>query len=70
MYAKFKNNEKIIRDLSNKAILTVDPTVLQKHQQFMAQKHKEERMQEEINSLKSDITEIKELLKSLVNGKP
>ena len=68
MFAKFKDNQNIVRDLRTKAILNVNETAIKKHEQFIAQKRKEERMQEEINSLKSDITEIKDLLKSMISG--
>ena len=69
MFAKVKENQNLIRDLKTKAVLSVDENAIKKHEQFMAQKRKEEKMQEEINSLKSEISEIKDLLKIIASSK-
>lgn len=68
MYAKVKEQQNLIRDLDTNAILNVDASALKKHEKIMLEKQKELRTQQQINSLKDDISEIKEMLRSLKNG--
>lgn len=68
MYAKVKEQQNLIRDLDTNAILNVDTSALKKHEKIMLEKQKELRTQQQINSLKDDISEIKEMLRSLKNG--
>ncbi|CAB4124100.1 hypothetical protein UFOVP49_7 [uncultured Caudovirales phage] len=65
MYAKVKEHKTLVRDMQTSAILNIDESALRKHDTIMHQKQKEKTTQEQINSLKGDISEIKEMLKSL-----
>ena len=67
MYAKVKEHKNQIRDLDNFAVLNTDREALTKHEKVMYELNKDKKMQEEINTLKNDITEIKQLLQSLAN---
>jgi len=69
MYAKVKDRKDLVRDMSTKAILAVDHTLISRHEQYMAQKKKEQNIQNQINNLRDDVSEIKELLKILIDGK-
>jgi hypothetical protein len=64
-YAKIVDHKHLVRDLHSKAILNTDPTVLRKHEKRIIDLQKEEERKNEINIIKSDIAEIKNLLKSL-----
>jgi hypothetical protein len=66
MKLKVRENERLIRDSSNFAILNTDRSVVQSHEQKLAQLRKVKAQEEEINTLKSDISEIKDLLKQLM----
>lgn len=67
-YLKVKDHENLVKDPTSKAILNVDPTVLLKHEQKMKQLEKEKRREDEINNIKSELSEIKSLLQKLLNG--
>ena len=67
MFAKVKEHKEYVRDLSTNAILNVDRSSVDKHNNIINEIKKQKMMQEQINSLKSDISEIKEMLKALSN---
>lgn len=66
MRLKVKENERLVRDAGNFAILNTDRSALSSHEQKMEQLSRIKRQETEINTLKSDISEIKELLKQLM----
>lgn len=66
MRLKVQENEKLVRDSSNFAILNTDRSALSAHEQKLAQIRRLKAQEEEINSLKNDISEIKDLLKQLM----
>ena len=66
-YAKIVDNQNLIRDMYSKAVLTTDLSLVRQHEKRMMDLQKEEARAAEINMLKNDIAEIKELLKSLLN---
>ena len=65
MYATVKEHKELVRDMETGAILHTDTSVLKKHEQIMFEKKKQERLQTQIDSLKDDISEIKEMIRSL-----
>jgi hypothetical protein len=67
-YIKVKDHEHLVKDVRTGAILNVDQTFVTKHEQRMASIKKEERREQEINTMKSDIAEIKALLQKLISG--
>jgi len=66
MRFKVKENERLIRDGSNLAILNTDRSAISSHEQKMIQLGKLKTQEEEINTLKSDVSEIKDMLKQLM----
>jgi heme exporter protein D len=63
---KIKDNEHLLKDMSTGAILNTDRTAVLKHEKIMREIEKEKRRDQEINNLKSELTEIKQLLQTLV----
>lgn len=66
MRLRVKENERLVRDGGTLAILNTDKSVLKSHEQKMEHLRKMKAQEEEINSLKRDISEIKELLGQLI----
>lgn len=64
MYAKVKEHKEYVRDLENQAILNVDNEAVQRHEKIMMDINRDKSVQTQINSLREDIFEIKELLKA------
>ncbi len=69
MYAKIRNNEGLVRDMETQAILNRDLSVVRKHEARVLDLMKEENRTQEIASLKTEMAEIKEMLKGLCNVK-
>lgn len=67
MYAKVKDDEHLIRDMSNNSILNTDRTALKKHEMVMRQKDNAKKFSEELATMKNDISELKEMMKALIN---
>jgi glucose-6-phosphate isomerase len=65
-YAKVKDYEYLMKDMTTGAILNTDMTVVLKHKKRQMEIEKEERRETEINNLKNDISEIKQLLQALL----
>lgn len=63
--AKVKEHKEFIRDLDTNAILNVDTTSVERHKKIMADIGREKRVQEQINSLRDDISDIKQMLREL-----
>jgi len=60
---KIKDNEGFVRDVDTKAVLNSDLTGLEK---YKARRNKEREMNDDVQSLKKDMQEIKELLQQLI----
>lgn len=67
MYVKVKDNEKLIRDTNTNSILNTDVTALRKHDMIMRQKENAKKIGEELMNMKNDISELKEMMKLLIN---
>jgi len=66
-YVKVKDHEYLVKDTKTGAILNTDLNIVRQHEIRMKQIEKEKARDEEINRIKSDVSEIKQLLQALVN---
>ena len=71
-YLKVKDNEHLVRDPNSNCILNTNKA---EYDEYMIrrklkknEKQKVENLQRDISTLRNEITEIKDLLRSLVNG--
>lgn len=67
MLVKVKEHKEYVRDVSTNAVLNVDKSALDKHNNIMNELKRQRMVQEQINNLRDDISEIKEMLKALSN---
>lgn len=67
MFVKVKEHKEYVRDISTNAVLNVDKSALDKHNNIMNEMKRQRMVQEQINNLRDDISEIKEMLKALSN---
>jgi hypothetical protein len=65
-YLKVLDHKNLVRDPNSKAILNRDPGVLNKYKEEREYKMKLDRAVKEHEQMKSDINEIKDLLKSIL----
>ena len=65
MEVKIKNT-KFSRDLGNMAVLCNDPAEVRKYNQEMEKRRQQYARDVEINNLKSEVAEIKTLLKQII----
>jgi len=66
-YVKVKGNPGLVRDPVTNAILNVDQSVLMRQKQRNIAHQKEKALDDKINRLENDLSEIKDLLKKLVS---
>jgi hypothetical protein len=66
-FAKIIDHENLIRDMSTQAILNTDHSIVRKHEKRMLDLQKEQARENEINTIRGDLAEIKKLLSSLVH---
>jgi predicted transcriptional regulator len=64
MKLKIENEETLIRDTKSNAVLNSDMSALQ---QYRARRNKDLQLRNDVEDLKQDMSEIKELLQQLVN---
>lgn len=62
------NTEKLVRDHNSNAVINTDMEEYQKHKMEVQKNRLLREKLVELNNLKKDVTEIKDLLQSLVNG--
>ena len=67
-YIKIKDHENLVKDPQTGAILNTDKNALVRHEMRMREIEKEKRKEEEINNLKSELSDIKALLQKLIDG--
>lgn len=63
-YVKVKDNDDLVRDKNNSAILSVDTDALSK---YKMRREQERKRNEEIDELKKDVSEIKSLLLQMID---
>ena len=73
MLVQIKDDPKLIRDVTNRAILNTDREGLERYkaQRLLAKKRldEQEEMKNKVNKLEQDVSEIKDLLRQLVTGR-
>jgi hypothetical protein len=65
-FAKIVDHEHLIRDMSTQAVLNTDTSIVRKHEKRIIELQKEQAREVEINNIKSDLEEIKNLLFTLL----
>jgi len=63
---RVKENESLVRDSNNFAILNTDRDTLNSHERKMMQLRRQKAQEDEINTLKRDVSEIKDMLRELL----
>lgn len=66
MKLKVKDNERFVRDSDNFAILNTDRNAVKLHEQKLAQLKEAKNRDAEINNIKREVSEIKEILSQLL----
>lgn len=66
-YIKVKDEKNLVRDRTTQAILNTDISAVNRHELRVKQQMREKVQADEINSLKSDIAEIRSLLQQLIS---
>lgn len=66
MKMRVEGNERLVRDSRNLAILNTDRDAIKTHEQKMIALRRLKAQEEEINIIKRDVSEIKELLRQLL----
>jgi hypothetical protein len=66
MKLRVKDDERLVRDSDNFAILNTDRSALRAHEQKIAQLRTARNRDDDINNMKRDISEIKDLLSQLL----
>ncbi len=65
-FVKVQEHEHLIKDISSGAILNVDKSAIVRHEKRIREIEKEKRRDDDLNNLKSELSEIKALLKALI----
>jgi len=68
-YVKVKDHNGLVRDMSSKAILSVDTAALEEHRKKKSMMKGVIENSHKINRIEDDILEIKQLLAQLINTK-
>lgn len=63
-FAKIVDNENLVRDMETNAVLNTDMNALEK---YKARREVQRQKAEEFETLKQDVSDIKQLLQQLVN---
>ena len=71
-YIKVKNNNHLYRDTESNCIINTNKSeyeqYLERNQQKQSEVNKVDNLERDISTLRNEITEIKDMLRSLVNG--
>ncbi len=66
-FAKVIDHKYLIRDLYSKAILNTDISIVKKHEKRIMDLQKEESREKEINTLKSEVLDLRNLILNYIN---
>jgi len=66
--AKVRDNIHYVKDMENFAILNTNKSVVAKHQQKMAELRRAKMVEEEINNLKLEVSDIKNMLSQILKA--
>lgn len=69
MFSKIENESGYVKDLSNRAILSTDTAALEAYKLRRKKAAETQAKLDEINTLKQDVAEIKDLLRQLLGSK-
>jgi uncharacterized protein YdcH (DUF465 family) len=69
MKIRVQENDRLVRDTRNFAILNTDRSVLRDHERKMRQISKQKSQEEEINTLRREVSEIKDMIAQLLKSK-
>lgn len=69
MKPRVRDNERFVRDPKNLAILNTDSEAIKRHEMKMEQLRKQKQRDDEINTIKNELSELKSMLRELINGK-
>ena len=67
-YRKVKDHPELIKDEESKAVLNTDVTALDAYRKRRQQNRSVQTMCDDLNNLKSEMTEIKSMLKEIINN--
>ena len=71
-YIKVKNNNHLVRDTESNCIINTNKSEYQQYlarkQQKQSEVNKVDNLERDVSTLRNEITEIKDMLRSLVNG--
>jgi septal ring factor EnvC (AmiA/AmiB activator) len=63
-YYKVQDNPGLVRDSNNNSILNIDQNAIKRHQYVMSQKERQQKVESEINTIKQDISELKDMIRA------
>ena len=63
MFLKVKDNEKLVRDSESSAVINTDR---REYEALMTQKKRQQTLVEDINNLKEEVNDIKDLLQEIL----
>lgn len=66
--ARVKGNPHLVKDMRNFAILNTDKSAIAAHNIKMAELKRKHRVDEEINTLKSEMSEVKSMLSEILKA--
>lgn len=66
--ARVNENLNYVKDMSNLAILNTNKSAVAKHEQKMSEIRRQKHVQEEINTLKSEVSDIKQMLGQILKA--
>lgn len=66
--ARVKDNLNYVKDMHNFAILNTNKSAVAKHEQKMAELRRTKHVEEEINTLKSEVSDIKNMLGQILKA--
>lgn len=66
--ARIKEKPHLVKDLNNFAILNTNKAAVAQHKQKMAELQRKKEMETEINNLKSEVSEIKNMLGTILKA--
>lgn len=66
--ARVKDNMNFVKDMDNFAILNTNKSAVAKHEQKMAEIRRQKQVEAEINSLKSEVSDIKNMLGQILKA--
>lgn len=69
MKMRVKENERLVRDSGNFAILNTDQEAVKRHDKKMIELRRIKATEDEINTIKRDVSDIKDLLRQLLESK-